>query len=114
MNLQHFLTATERTDDKELRRAMVLALALEIPHNRVGYERFYRIILDVLQTFVKPVAGVIVVAAGEGLTMGAVMGPEHADDIPIAVSNPIFVDVEGDGFQANGDLLGASLPVKRP
>ena len=50
MNLQHFLTATERTDDKELRRAMVLALALEIPHNRVGYERFYRIILDVLQT----------------------------------------------------------------
>ena len=56
---------------------------------------------------------VIVVTAGEGLRMGAVMGPAHADDIPIAVSNPIFVDVEGDGFHANGDLLGVSLPVKR-
>ena len=56
---------------------------------------------------------VIVAATGEGLRMGAVMGPEHADDIPIAVSNPIIVDVEGDGFHANGDLLGVSLPVKQ-
>ena len=30
----------------------------------------------------------------------------------IAVSNPIFVDVDGGGFKANGDTLGAPLPVK--
>ena len=39
------------------------------------------------------------------------MGPEHADDRPVAVSNPIFVDVDGNGFKPNGDSLGA-LPVK--
>ena len=39
------------------------------------------------------------------------MGPEHADDRPVAVSNPIFVDVDGGGFKPNGDPLG-ELPVK--
>jgi hypothetical protein len=29
---------------------------------------------------------------------------------PIAVSNPIFVDVDGNGFQHNGDELGLPLP----
>ena len=50
MNLQHFLTATKGTDDQELRRAMILVLALEIPHDRASYERFHRKVLDVLQT----------------------------------------------------------------
>ena len=54
---------------------------------------------------------VIVVAIGEGSRLGAVMGPEHADDRPVAVSNPIFVDVDGDGFKPNGDPLG-EWPVK--
>lgn len=48
MQLQHFLTATVGTDDRELRQAMAVALALEIPHNRVGYERFYRSVVDAL------------------------------------------------------------------
>ena len=48
MILQHFLTATARTDEQELRRAMSVTLALEIPHNRQGYERFYRRVLDEL------------------------------------------------------------------
>jgi hypothetical protein len=39
------------------------------------------------------------------------MGPDHADDRPVAVSNPIFVDVDGGGFKGNGDTLG-TLPVK--
>lgn len=55
-------------------------------------------------------AHVIVVAAGEELKLGPVAGPEHRDDMPVAVANPIFIDVEGDGFQPNGDLLGGSLP----
>jgi hypothetical protein len=56
-------------------------------------------------------AHVVVVAIGEGSGLGRVMGPDHAKDHPVAVSNPIFVDVDGKGFQANGDTLG-DLPVK--
>ena len=54
---------------------------------------------------------VIVAAIGERSTLGPVMGPEHAKDRPVAVSNPIFVDVDGGGFKPNGDPLG-ELPVK--
>ena len=55
---------------------------------------------------------VIVAAIGEQSRLGPVMGPEHADDMPVAVSNPIFVDVDGGGFKASHDTLG-ELPVKR-
>ena len=54
---------------------------------------------------------VIVAAIGEQSKLGPVMGPEHADDRPVAVSNPIFVDVDGNGFKCNSDPLG-ELPVK--
>jgi len=54
---------------------------------------------------------VIVAAIGERSRLGPVMGPEHANDRPVAVSNPIFVDVDGGGFQSNNDTLG-KLPVK--
>ncbi len=54
---------------------------------------------------------VIVAAIGERSKLGPVMGPEHADDRPVAVSNPIFVDVDGGGFKSNNDTLG-KLPVK--
>lgn len=53
---------------------------------------------------------VIVATAGEGLKLGPVMGPEHGEDMPVAVSNPIFVDVNGNGFEPNGDLLDFPLP----
>jgi hypothetical protein len=56
-------------------------------------------------------AHVIVATIGEGSKLGPVMGPEHAGDLPVAVANPIFVDVDGGGFKANGDPLG-KLPVK--
>ena len=56
---------------------------------------------------------VIVAAGGEGLKLGPAMGPSHGNDMPIAVSNPIFVDVDGDGFKPNGDLLGAPLPLEQ-
>ena len=54
---------------------------------------------------------VIVAAIGERSKLGPVMGPEHAEDRPVAVSNPIFVDVDGGGFKPNDDPLG-ELPVK--
>jgi hypothetical protein len=56
-------------------------------------------------------AHVIVATIGEHSGMGPVQGPEHSADHPTAVSNPIFVDVDGGGFKANGDSLG-KLPVK--
>jgi hypothetical protein len=55
-------------------------------------------------------AHVIVVAVGEQSSTGPVMG---AGTVPIAISNPIFVDADGGGFKANGDTLGAPLPVKK-
>lgn len=54
---------------------------------------------------------VIVAAAGEGQKLGIVYGEKQGAAMPVAVSNPIFVDVDGNGFQANGDTLGAPLPV---
>ena len=57
-------------------------------------------------------AHVIVVALGEELEVGDVMGPMWGRQKPTAISNPIFVDVTGRGFKANRDTLGAPLPVK--
>ena len=56
----------------------------------------------------------IVATIGDGLTLGPVMGPDAGKLPPVAVSNPIFVDVDGSGFQANGDDLGVPfmLPKK--
>jgi hypothetical protein len=56
-------------------------------------------------------AHVIVATIGEGMTMEKVMGRRYGRRPPIAVSNPIFVDVDRNGFQANGDELGLPLPV---
>jgi hypothetical protein len=55
-------------------------------------------------------AHVIVVAAGENSSTGPVMGE---GEMPLAISNPIYVDNDGDGFKANFNTLGAPLPVKR-
>lgn len=53
-------------------------------------------------------AHVIVVAAEEGGSTGPVMG---GGDVPMAVANPIYVDVDGGGFKSNGDTLDAPLPT---
>jgi hypothetical protein len=39
-------------------------------------------------------------------------GSPAAAHEPTAVTNPIYVDVDGDGFQANKDTLDHPLPVK--
>ena len=56
-------------------------------------------------------AHLIVVAIGENFTLGPVMGPQRGQVPPAAMSNPIFVDVDGGGFKPNGDTLGEPLPV---
>ena len=58
-------------------------------------------------------AHLIVATIGEGSSLGVVMGPEHAADKPVAVSNPVFVDVGGDGFTPTGDLLGLPIPYQQ-
>ena len=57
-------------------------------------------------------AHVIVVAAGENSTLKRVMGDMWGHSRPVAVSNPMFVDTNGDGFVPNRDTLGYPLPRK--
>ena len=51
----------------------------------------------------------IVATIGEKLRLGSVMGPGSGKNPPVAVANPIYVDIDGGGFKANGDMLGAPL-----
>lgn len=57
-------------------------------------------------------AHVIVAAIGENGDLGEVMGPFWGKQNPAAISNPIFVNVDGKGFKPNGDTLDQPLPVK--
>ena len=57
-------------------------------------------------------AHVIVAAVGENSTLGPVVGPVLSRAKPAAISNPIFVDLDGGGFEPNGDTLDVPLPVK--
>ena len=44
--------------------------------------------------------------------LGDVLGPDWGSRLPAAVSNPIFVNVDGGEFQPSLDTLGHPLPVK--
>lgn len=54
----------------------------------------------------------IVVAAGENMSLERVMGKDWGQQKPTAISNPIYIDVDGEGFRSNKDTLGHKLPVK--
>lgn len=57
-------------------------------------------------------AHLIVVAHGANSTLAKGFGTSAQASIhPCAYNNPIFVDVDGNGFQPNGDTLGYSLPT---
>jgi hypothetical protein len=58
-------------------------------------------------------AHVVVAAIGEGLNLIAVQGPEYGKHPPMALANPIFVDIDGNGFQPNGNQLGLPLPLPK-
>ena len=62
---------------------------------------------------IKSDAHVIVATIGEGLTLGRVMGEQYGKRPPCAVANPIFVDVDGNGFQANGDKIDSPLLIEK-
>ncbi|TWT37772.1 hypothetical protein KOR34_27350 [Posidoniimonas corsicana] len=58
----------------------------------------------------------VVIACGEDRQLGAVYGEKEGAVMPIAVSNPVFIDTDGDAnqdgapFEPNGDDLGLPLP----
>ena len=54
---------------------------------------------------------VVVVTGHRTEMLGDVMGPMGSQH-PAALTNPVFVDVDGDGFKPNKDTLGFPLPVK--
>lgn len=55
-------------------------------------------------------AHLIVVATGEGSDLERGWGLDPKAKLrPVAFTNPIYVDVDGNGFQANGDTLGFPL-----
>lgn len=58
-------------------------------------------------------AHIIVVATGENSTLERGFGASAQGKFnPTAYNNPIFIDVDGNGFSPNHDTLGYDLPVK--
>ena len=59
-------------------------------------------------------AHLIVVAIGENSDLGIGFGSSpQAKWKPCAYHNPIYVDIDGDGWKPNGDTLDWELPVRR-
>lgn len=57
-------------------------------------------------------AHLIVLTGHRTQLIGDVMGPFWGTQHPTALSNPVFVDIDGNGFHANKDTLDIPLPVK--
>jgi hypothetical protein len=57
-------------------------------------------------------AHLIVLTGHRTQVLGDIMGPMWGTQHPTALSNPVFVDIEGDGFTPNKDTLDIPLPVK--
>jgi hypothetical protein len=67
-----------------------------------------------LQVDLSEDAHLIVVAIGEKHDLSIGFGTSTQAKIkPCAYHNPIFVDMDGNGFKPNGDTLGYDLPVKK-
>ena len=80
-----------------------------------GHVRFDKVVTITLRRD----AHLIVVATGEHATLEKGFGltsegPNYGAMPPVAFTNPIFVDVDHDGFRGNGDTLGYPLPVTPP
>ena len=58
-------------------------------------------------------AHLVVIAGHHDRTLEPVYGGPYGAQQPTALTNPIFVDTDGNGFTPNKDTLGHPLPVKR-
>jgi hypothetical protein len=56
-------------------------------------------------------AHLIIIACGKGETVGKVQGGSMRNAPPLAMTNPVFVDVDGNGFTPNKDLLDNPMPT---
>ncbi|MEZ6057909.1 MAG: CehA/McbA family metallohydrolase [Planctomycetaceae bacterium] len=78
-------------------------------------EKFGNSTVDFDQTVPVTLTGdshLVVVAGSRTATLGAAFGPAWGKQHPTAMTNPLFVDVDGNGFKPNKDTLGLPLPVK--
>jgi len=57
-------------------------------------------------------AHIIVVATGIKKTP-VTKSTGKSKPVPMAITNPFFIDVDGNGYQASKDTLGQPLPVSR-
>ncbi len=57
-------------------------------------------------------AHLVVLVGHATQVLGGVVGPDWGQQHPTALSNPVFVDVDGGGFRANRDTLDIPLPVR--
>lgn len=55
----------------------------------------------------------IAYTVGEGERLGDPLGPSWGRSAPVAMSNPVYVDLDGEGFEPNGDWLDLPKPVKQ-
>ena len=67
-----------------------------------------------LEIDLKSDAHLVVVTGDVGGDLTKIYGKDMGKAQPAAMTNPIFVDVDGNGFQPNKDTLGHPLPVKHP
>jgi len=67
-----------------------------------------------LEIDLKSDAHLIVVAGDVGGNLFKIYGEAASKAQPTALSNPIFIDIDGNGFVPNKDTLDAPLPVKHP
>ncbi len=75
---------------------------------RSGVVKFDR----TLDLELKEDAYVIVVAGNSEGKLSSIYGTDRGKAQPAALTNPIFVDINGDGFQPNKDTLDHPLPTK--
>ncbi len=67
-----------------------------------------------LEIDLKSDAHLVVVTGDAGGNLSKIYGDQMGKSQPCALTNPIFVDVDGNGFVPNKDTLDQPLPVKHP
>lgn len=67
-----------------------------------------------LEIDLKSDAHLVVVTGDVGGNLTKIYGEQMGKNQPTAIANPIFVDVDGNGFVSNKDTLGHPLPVRHP
>ena len=77
---------------------------------RGGVVKFER----TLDLELKTDAHIIVATGNSAGDLISIYGSEYGKSQPAAMTNPIFVDIDGNGFQPNKDTLDAPLPTKFP